>query len=78
MLLWPVTPDGRWLPGSRKKPFVAHQHYVPPPFKPQRRDMKRQHAQGWPLSTYDEIGKSCMTVAVKACAKKKDAKSDMK
>jgi hypothetical protein len=27
---------------------------------------------------YNEIGKSCMTVAVKACAKKKDAKSDMK
>jgi hypothetical protein len=26
---------------------------------------------------YNEIGKSCMTVAVKACAKKKDAKSDM-
>jgi hypothetical protein len=27
---------------------------------------------------YNEIGKSCMTVAVKACAKRKDAKSDMK
>jgi hypothetical protein len=27
---------------------------------------------------YNEIGKSCMTVAVKACAKKKDANSIMK
>jgi hypothetical protein len=37
------------------------------------------HAEGASrVYIYNEIGKSCMTVAVKACAQKKDAKSDMK
>jgi hypothetical protein len=42
-------------------------------------DFRHFHAQDYAVQhANNEIGKSCMTVAVKACAKKKDAKSDMK